>query len=322
MGVTRRRGLLRSVAAMLGLSWLGACPIVESLVHGGREVGPEAESVIVDARAIERELVVHGNCLESLTGPIDDSFARYVEIAGDGEDPRRRRRLFIYSVTHGAFRICESAVAEIRSSLADVEDLEAQLAAFVTRAEAYADVSQRFADVLRDDAETSTVADLHRELLIAYEAWREQADGYARTLENERSRNDEPYLDLLAQDGDKLEWHARAAVAGARGFVHCLGLAETVSTDCAAPAMTFLERAEAFAAYHRDHADEGAHVFWLRTFATDLDELRAVVSRWVQGTSDDRRRAVPVVVEAHQVLVRDAATLDFGFAPRSGQPDG
>ncbi|TPV92262.1 MAG: hypothetical protein B7733_26455 [Myxococcales bacterium FL481] len=283
---------------------------METLVRGAPQEEAPTTVRAADARDVEQELARHRSCYDSLVGPIDDSFARYVDLAGVADRPRSGRRLVVYGVTKGAFRVCEGAAAEIRSTAVAVAGLETRLEGFVARSEGYASVAQRLADELHGPTATrDTVAAIHADLLKAHAQWKEYAESYRGAIEHEQRRNDEPYLELLEREGKPLELHARAAIVGARRYVHCL--TRSPGGDCSDAGHEFVARADAFLAYRDVHVEASRHVFWLRTFATDLVELRQIVTRG--GT---RRPPAPqAVLAAYQVLSRDAATLDFDFAP-------
>ena len=302
------------LGACLGLS-VTACPIVETLVHGGADAGDGGETVVADSRQVEREIALYRNCHDSLVGPIGDSYRRYVDLAGGDEEPKTRRRLFIYGVTHNVFRVCEGGAAEARGSAVSLADLDQQLGQFVARAESYAEASQRFAEHLAlPKPDRATTVALHGELLGLHAAWRQRATQFADAIAAQQLANDAPYLESLRGEGANLEYHARAAMVSARAMVRCASH-PTQDDDCSALARAVLESVDVFSAYHDEHEGEGQHVFWLPTFVADLAEFRDVVATFAAMPRGEKPRPGhrEALAQAYRVVSRDAATLDFAF---------
>ncbi|MEE9382551.1 MAG: hypothetical protein V3V08_03970 [Nannocystaceae bacterium] len=294
------------------------CPMVEELVFGRADVSLGDPLPVATARMVDHKLGLYLECHDSLVGPISDSYDRYAEIAGRGElEPRRRQSLFLYRVTGGAFRICTSVRAEVGGLAPPLEELDRISRSFIERARAYADLSQTYGAHLEAPAGDRLATNAyHRALLSAHSDWDNWREVFSAGIEVRQAANDGALLEFVGREGggEGLEYRSLAVLQGARRVASC-AMREGGEADCRNETARFLVLSREFDAYHRAHLDEAEQVFWMRTFASDLPQLRDSVVAYAEAGRVERGRArrAAALARAYLVLRRDAVTLDFEF---------
>ncbi len=136
-----------------------------------------------------------------------------------------------------------------------------------------------------------------------------------RALDLRHVENDQLLLGVLERRAGRLEFASRRVMVYARPLVRCLERDPPPSVDECRPLFEAFDTVESeFGDIYASEAG-GDKVFWMSTFANDVEEFHDVAGDLVRKLGRMRLRAGDIqgLRDSYSSLVRDAETLDFDF---------
>src|SRR5690606_29297748 len=149
----------------------------------------------------------------------------------------------------------------------------------------------------------------------AQERWEKADVALQRALDLRHVENDVLLLGVLERHASKLEFASRRVMIHARPLVRCLDREPPPPIDQCRPLFESFDQVQGeFEDIHaRD--PEADKVFWMSTFANDVEEFHEIAGDLVRKLGQKKLRAQDLqrLRDAYSSLVRDAETLDFDF---------
>ena len=324
-GSERRRAGLRAAlgAALLvalfggnalGCNWFDAEAPNDEL--GGERLDPDSEAIAVDDR-----LRAYAACRIAVATAFAENWDRYSDQVDDEGRPRRRREgVYLRGIPQSTFRGCRRAVALSTGGLEASSATRTATVELLAVAQGYAQLTRELASYLEtegwreDDWAELSVHDSR--LRAAYGSWQALDRDLAAKLDAAHSDNDARLLVALGKRGDALQLATRRVVVEARPVNRCL-MREPAATagSCDAAYERFVSASERFKSVYETDRSAADQVFWMSTFANDVEELRTVYAEQLRRLGQRRTREPDrrALVEAYGSLMRDAETLNFDF---------
>jgi hypothetical protein len=269
--------------------------------------------------AVDEQLRRHSACRDTVASLLGESWERYTDQVNDEGKPKRRREgVFLRGIPANSFRGCRRVIAGhndsvtmpvIERSTVTLVDAAARYAELTRELEAYADTE----GWKRDDFATLTTID--PELRVSYQSWADADAVLQRALDLRHVENDQLLLGVLERRAGRLEFASRRIMVYARPLVRCLERDPPPSVEECRPLF------EAFDKVEREFEEiygsdlEADKVFWMSTFANDVQEFHEVSGATVRKLGQKKLRAADLqrLRDSYSSLVRDADTLDFDF---------
>ncbi len=314
------RALARSLlCSACALPLLCACHLFE-------EQAPEAE---VDVRAgadpaayteeVDAKLRRHSGCRDTVASVMSESWERYVDQVGDDGKPKRRREgVFLRGITANTFRGCRRVIAA-HGGAVEMPVIERSTVELVDAASRYAELTRELDDYLdakawKDDG-WAKLAQLDPPLREAHERWAAADQVLQRAIDLRHLENDQLLLGVLEQRAGRLEFASRKLMVYARPLVRCLEREPSPALSECRPLFDGFDAVtdEFEEVYGADF--DADKVFWMSTFANDVEEFHAIAGELVRKLGQRRLRSsdLQALRDAYSSLVRDAETLDFDF---------
>ena len=318
MDLSRARLALR-LGATLGLAaagcqWLDP-PEPETEEQTEADADPAAYAEEVDAK-----LRRHSGCRDTVASLVGESWERYTDqVTDEGKPKRRREGVFLRGIGANSFRGCRRIIAShagevampvIERSVVELVDAATRYAELTRQLDAYADVEGWKQD------EWAKLSELDPELRAAHQAWGDADAVLQRALDLRHVENDQILLGVLERRASPLEYASRKVMVYARPLVRCLEREPPPNVDECRPLFEAFDEVEgAFEDVYAGDESGADKVFWMSTFANDVEEFHEVAGELVRKLGQKRLRSQDLqgMRDSYSSLVRDAETLDFDF---------
>jgi hypothetical protein len=289
-------------------------PVDDQEINDAAQTDPAAYAQEVDIK-----LRRYSACRDNVASMMNESWERYTDQVGtDGKPKRRREGVFLRGISANSFRNCRRLIAAPEGG-ATMPVIEKTAVELIDAASRYAELTREIDGYL--DAGTwksdgwATLATLDPELRAAHERWLNADVALQQALDLRHIENDVLLLGVLARQAGRLEFASRQVMIHARPLVRCLERDPAPSIDECRPLFDAFDKVQGeFEDVHaRD--PEANKVFWMSTFANDVEEFHELAGDLVRKLGQKKLRAADVqrLRDAYSSLVRDAETLDFDF---------
>lgn len=304
---------------LLTVTLLGGCHLFEQAIPDDEdqqtpETDPGAFSEAVDAK-----LRRHSACRDVVASVLSESWERYNDqVNADGKPKRRREGVFLRGIGSNTFRGCNRVIAAseigvempvIQQSTVEIVDVATRYAELTRELDRYLDAKGFVGD------SWAKLAELDPKLRAAHDEWTHADSVLQRALDLRHVENDLLLLGVLERRAGRLEFVSRRAMVYARPLVRCLERDPTPPIDECRPLFDAFDTVEGeFEDVYE--SDPGADkVFWMSTFANDVEEFHEVAGDLVRKLGQKKLRSTDLqgIRDAYSSLVRDAETLDFDF---------
>lgn len=272
------------------------------------------------AEQVDAKLRRISACRDTVASVIEDSWVRYADQVGpNGQPARQREGVYLRGINSNAFRTCRRVLEAsatppqmpvISTAVHNVVEAGTRYAALTRDLAIYLDLRQSRTEDWR------RLAELDPELRIAHSTWVEADNALLRAIDLRHAENDAVFLGVLESRAEPLELASRRVMLRARPMVRCMAQAARASVEqCAARYDEFDSAVGEFdATYERERANAD-RVFWMRTFAQDVEEFAATAAAFQRRLAQRKLRAIDMqeLIDGYSSLARDAETLDFDF---------
>jgi hypothetical protein len=309
----------RGLGSALVLASICACHLVEQSDEETRADRSVAVDPADHAVQVDSKLRRFSACRDTLSSVIHESWERYNDQVGADGTPRLRREgVYLRGIGDNTFRSCNRTL-EVAKSPPNLPTLETAARECVALASAYAELTRKLERYL-DDAVWKTddwagLFELDGQLRSAHADWQTCDVALQQAIDVGHLENDPILIGVLEQRRSALEVATRKLMLRARPLVRCLLAAAPEAETCTPLYDAFTAASAEFSQLYTGQRAEADKVFWMATFAIDVDEFRALI-----GDSQAKLRArrlkqadVQAISDAWSSLVRDAETLDFDF---------
>lgn len=282
-----------------------------------QDVAPTDPAAYADE--IDSKLRRYSACRDTVASIMSESWERYADQVGtDGKPKRRREGVFLRGVSANGFRNCRRLLAAPEGS-APMPVIDKSAVDLVEAASRYAELTRELAVYL--DAEEwrtdnwTKLAHLDPELRTAHARWADADAVLQRALDLRHVENDVLLLGVLERKASKLEFASRRVMIHARPLVRCLEREPTPPLEECRPLFDTFDRVQGEFEDVHSRAPEAGTVFWMSTFASDVEEFHELAGDLVRKLGQKKLRAGDLqgLRDAYSTLVRDAETLDFDF---------
>lgn len=323
-------------ALFAALATLAGCELSEAFAPAREKYeGPE---VTGDATPMETEakLSMYLRCQDSLADVLEESWQRLDGQVDERGRLRRRRRLFVYPLPESLFRTCDQTLREGPEAPPSMPETERSAEEMVEAAKKFAALTRdldRYLEeggLAKDDG--ANVQVLYPLIVDAHDRWVRNDSILSLNLNAAKRLNDPELLAQLAAAGHDVEYHARAIIIRARQLVRCIDASGPVEDDdakdrkrdglvidCEDELADFDATFEEFDTFYTAERLRADKVFWMRTYAEDIQDFRVLIDRHRAALEGEGKRStleqrdVDAIVELYRRLFRDVDTLDFTF---------
>jgi hypothetical protein len=311
--VPARLGLLATALALAS-----ACVLFEDQVPEPEQ--EERHDLAEFAEQVDGKLRMLAGCRDALASVMRESWERYDDQVEIGGKPKRKREgVYLRGVTDNAFRGCRRSLANAQRLPPEMAKLEQITSNLIGAAEAYASetrAAEHYLDERKANDDWSGLAAIDSALRAAHQRWLDADRALTQALDVRHLENDPVLLGVLSGQRSSLELDTHALMIRARPMVRCMTREPTpAASDCEAAFDAFDAAHTRFAATWAEDRVAADRVFWMRTFAADVDEFHALAGEFQRKLEQRRVREgeVEALLDAHAGLARDFETLDFDF---------
>jgi hypothetical protein len=288
------------------------------------EQQPADQEVEVDpadlAERSDAKLRSFSVCRDIVASVMAESWDRYADQVGDDGKPRRRREgVYLHGIDSNTFRSC-GRVLEAAKTPPPMPVIEQRTLEIVERGRSYAALTRELEQYLDDERwredDWAHLIELDPQLRANHEAWLTADRELQQAIDLRHVENDQFLLGVLEVRRTPLEVAARRLMIHARPMVRCMTAETTPSVEQCLPLHTEFDAAAAefLSLYTKDRA-AADKVFWMATFASDVEEYHALVEDFQRklGQRKPKLSEIQLLVDGYSALVRDAETLQFDF---------
>jgi hypothetical protein len=307
---------LKWLAAALGLC---GCVLFEQPATEDDDEQTATADPAVYTEEVDAKLRRYSACRDSVASTLSESWERYTDQVGtDGKPKHRREGVYLRGIGDTSFRSCRRVIAAPEGTI-EMPIIEQNTVELVDAATRYAELTRELDSYI--DAEGwkednwETLARIDPELRAAHEQWASADMMLQRALDLRHVENDQLLLGVLERRAGRLEFASRKVMVHARPLVRCLEREPTPPLEECRPLFDAFDRVQGeFEDVHGGdrNADK---VFWMSTFASDVEAFHEVAGDLVRKLGQRKLRANDLqgLRDAYSSLVRDAETLDFDF---------
>lgn len=311
-----------SLGAALGLAGCLLFEPSEDQTHADRvaEVDPANY-----AEQVDRKLRRVAACRDIVASIMSESWERYSDQVDASGQPRRRREgVFMHGIGNNTFRSCRRVLDGARLP-PQMPLIEEQAAAIVETGSSFAALTRELEPYLDDEGWRedgwARLASLDPQLRAAHAAWLDADRALQQAIDERHRENDPVLLGVLEAGRGPLEVASRRVMIRARPMVRCMipddGAGATVqgAGDCASLFTAFDEAVAAFTRTYQDDRDAADKVFWMATFANDVEEFHPLAAAFQRKLGQRKLKAsdAQALLDGYSSLVRDAETINFEF---------
>lgn len=298
---------------------LSGCMLFEQRSSEDEVDATEQTDPAAYAQEVDVKLRRYSACRDTVASVMSESWERYSDQVGtDGKPKRRREGVFLRGISANSFRNCRRLIAAPEGD-APMPVIEQSAVELIEAATRYAELTREldaYIDAERWKADSwATLATLDPELRAAHQRWADADAVLQRALDLRHVENDVILLGVLERNASRLEFASRRVMIRARPLVRCLEREPTPSLDECRPLFDAFDTVQGeFEDIHaRD--PEADKVFWMSTFANDVEEFHELAADLVRKLGQKKLRTTDLqgLRDAYSSLVRDAETLDFDF---------
>jgi hypothetical protein len=310
--------MIRQLLAVAALV-LAGCVLFEQPVEEDEDDQTAAADPAAYAEEVDAKLRRYSACRDTVASMLSESWERYTDQVGtDGKPKRRREGVYLRGIGSNSFRGCRRVIAGPEGAV-DMPIIEQSTVELVDAASRYAELTRELDTYI--DAEDwkednwQTLERIDPQLRTAHEQWAKADMMLQRALDLRHVENDQLLLGVLERRAGRLEFASRKVMIHARPLVRCLEREPTPPLEECRPLFDAFDAVEGeFEDIYS--ADSSADkVFWMSTFASDVEEFHEVAGDLVRKLGQKKLRATEIqgLRDAYSSLVRDAETLDFDF---------
>jgi hypothetical protein len=304
----------------LGLSFLAGCHLLER----SAEEEPADRDAEIDpadyAEQVDAKLQRFSACRDIIASVMGESWERYSDQVSEEGKPRRRREgVYLRGIGSNTFRTCRR-VLEAAKTPPPMPVIEAATTELVDAGSRFAELTRTLESYIdeqgyRED-DWSTLAELDPQLRAAHEAWSEADRALQQAIDLRHVENDPILLGVLEVRRSPLEVATRELMIHARPMIRCMTAEDGPSAEQCQPKFAAFD--EAVAEFERIYTNDRAaadKVFWMTTFANDVEEFHALAGEFQRKLGQRKPKAsdLQTLIDGYSSLVRDAETLDFDF---------
>ncbi len=309
-----------SAALVIALLTAG-CVLFEEPDSTSEEQGVAERDPAEYAEQVDAKLRHYAACRDALASVMNESWTRYEDqVELGGKLARRREGVYVRGIDTASFRSCRRTIAAAPLSPPELPRIEQVAINLVSAAEQYAATTRTLAtwlDTRTDRDDWSKLVELDPKLRESYQRWAEADAALSEALDLRHFENDPILLGVLEGRRSPLEVATRRLMVRARPIVRCLTRKPPASAEECQPLWDEFELAhEQFEQLRTSDRAAADKVFWMRTFALDVQEfheLAAEHQRKLGQRGKGKERDVQDLVDAYSALARDADALDFDF---------
>ena len=320
-----RAGL--GLALVAGL--LSACPLFEP----SEDQTPEGRVAAVDpadyAEEVDAKLQRVSACRDVVASIMFESWERYTDqVDARGQPKRKREGVFIHGIGSNTFRSCRR-VLEAAKLPPEMPRIEEQAEIIVETGSAYAKLTRELEIYLDDelwrDDDWAKLAQLDPELRAAHDSWQQADRALQLAIDLRHVENDPVLLGVLEARRSRLEVASRRVMIRARPLVRCMVPDDGVGSgdapdalpsdeDCSPLFEAFDAAVAVFTDIYGEDREGADKVFWMTTFANDVEEFHALAAEFERQLSQRKPKLdVQGLLDGYSSLLRDAETLNFEF---------
>ncbi len=298
---------------------LAGCHLFEQQAPEDDEDQTAATDPAAYTEEVDAKLRHHSACRDTVASVLSESWERYTDQVGtDGMPKRRREGVFLRGIGDNTFRACRRVIAA-HGGKVTMPIIEQSTVELVDAASRYAELTRELDEYIDSEAWKddgwAELADIDPKLRDAHEQWAKADAVLQRALDLRHVENDQLLLGVLERRAGPLEFASRRVMVYARPLVRCLEREATPAVEECRPLFDSFDQVEGN--FEDTYASEpGADkVFWMSTFANDVEEFHEVCGDLVRKLGQKKLRSSDLLRlrDAYSSLVRDAETLDFDF---------
>ncbi|KIG17998.1 hypothetical protein DB30_02213 [Enhygromyxa salina] len=308
---------LAAAALMMGAAGCHLFEITE-------EEQPADQAVEVDpadyAERVDAKLRGFSVCRDVVASVMAESWDRYADQVGEDGKPRRKREgVFLRGIDSNTFRTCRRVLEAARTP-PPMPLIEQRTIEIVEYASSYAELTREIERYLDDERwredDWARLIELDPQLRAQHQAWQGADRELQQAVDLRHVENDPILLGVLEVRRSPLEVASRSVMIHARPMIRCMTDETTPNIEACLPLHAAFDAAAAkfLEIYERDRAAANK-VFWMETFANDIEEYNALVDEFQRksGQRKPKLSEVQALVDGYSSLVRDAETLQFDF---------
>jgi hypothetical protein len=272
------------------------------------------------AEQVDAKLRRFSACRDVLASIMLENRDRYSDQVGDDGRPKHRRDgVYVRALGDNVFRSCRRVIeaAQAPPTMPVIEDL---LIRSVEAAGRYAELTRELGRYLdaegwRED-DWATLARLDVQLRLTHSHWLAADQELQKALDVRHIENDSILLGVLEVGRSPLEFASRKLMIRTRPWIRCVTDPELESVaSCQQLYQAFEQAATDFAHLYGAQRAVADKVFWMKAFASDVEEFRGIASELSTklGPRKPKPNELQALTDGYSSLVRDAETLDFDF---------
>lgn len=308
-----------SLAGVLVLAVAG-CQLFEI----AEEQQPADQEVEIDpadyAERVDAKLRGFSVCRDIVASVMAESWDRYADQVGeDGKPKRRREGVYLHGIDGNTFRSCRRVI-EAAKTPPPMPLIEQRTADIVESGSRYAELTRELERYLDDEGwredDWARLTELDPQLRANHQAWLSTDQELQQAIDLRHVENDPILLGVLELRRSPLEVASRSVMIHARPMVRCLTDETTPRVEPCLPLHAAFDAAVAeFSSIYQQDRAAADKVFWMTTFANDVEEYDAQVDEFQRklGQRKPKLSEVQMLVDGYSSLVRDAETLQFDF---------
>ncbi|PRQ09003.1 DUF3829 domain-containing protein [Enhygromyxa salina] len=289
-----------------------------------QEEQPADQAVEVDpadyAERVDAKLRGFSVCRDVVASVMIESWDRYTDqVSDEGKPKRKREGVYLRGIDANTFRSC-LRVIEAAKSPPTMPLIEQRTVDIVGHASGYAELTRELERYIHDerwrDDDWARLTELDPQLRVNHQAWLDADRELQQAIDLRHVENDRILLGVLELRRTPLEVAARSVMIHVRPMVRCMTDETTPSVEQCAPLHAKFDAAAAeFAKIYQRDRESANKVFWMETFANDVEEYDALVDEFQRkaGQRKPKLSEVQALVDGYSSLVRDAETLQFDF---------
>lgn len=311
----------RARALAVSLALLSACTWLESTEDEDQGDPASRRNATQYTLDVDDKLRAYSSCREAVASLMTESWNRYDDQVDARGRPRRSREgVYLRGIGSNSFRGCRRVLAAAPRTPPDMPVIHDNATKLVEAAERFAEHTRTLERYFDNEAyfmdEWGKLHALDPELRQFHEDWQTADEAMEQAIDVRHIENDALLLGVLEGSRPPLEVDTRRLMIRARPLVRCITREPAPSAaDCQAEFDALADAHARFAATYTADRESADKVFWMSTFAIDVDEFFALARREQDRLAQKRvkTRDLQPLVDAYSSLVRDADTLDFDF---------
>ena len=288
------------------------------------EQQPADQEVEIDpadyTERVDAKLRSFSVCRDIVASVMAESWERYADQVGeDGKPKRRREGVYLRGIDGNTLRSCHRVI-EAAKTPPPMPVIEQRTLDIVGSASDYAELTRALASYLDDEGwredDWAQLTKLDPQLRASHQAWQAADRELQQAIDLRHVENDPILLGVLELRRSPLEVASRSVMIRARPMVRCLTAESTPSVDLCVPLHAAFDSASAeFSTIYQQDREAADKVFWMTTFASDVEEYHALVEDFQRklGQRKPKLSEIQLLVDGYSALVRDAETLQFDF---------